>query len=120
MKKYLAGLMLITFAACNNPGSNAPEKTTAATIDGEQLYKVNCAQCHKPAEEFIGPALKNASAHWKSKQLLYEFVRNSQEVIQKDEYAKALFVKYNQSPMLPMPHLKEEDIEAIFKYCDAQ
>jgi mono/diheme cytochrome c family protein len=118
MKKYLTGVLLITILACNDPENNAPKKTEIAVADGEQLYKVNCSQCHRPVEELIGPALKNASSRWKDKKLLYDFVRNSQEVIQKDDYAKVLFVKYNQSPMPPMTHLTDAGIEAILKYCD--
>jgi uncharacterized protein (DUF433 family) len=50
--------------------------------------------------------------------LLYAFIKNSQEVISRNAYAKKLFEEYKQSPMLPYPQLNDEDIEAILKYCD--
>lgn len=118
MKKYMIAVIVILMTACNNPTNNSPEKVVAKGPDGEQLYKVNCSQCHRPSTDFVGPKLKGAEANWKDKKLLYEFVRNSADVIKRDDYAKSLFEKYNQSPMMAMPHLSDADIDAILKYCN--
>lgn len=74
--------------------------------------------CHKRDQDFIGPALKGSVSHWPDKALLYDFVRNSQEVISRNEYAKKLFEQYKQSPMTPFPQLKDDEIEAILNYCN--
>ncbi|WP_255156421.1 c-type cytochrome [Ferruginibacter sp. HRS2-29] len=118
MKKYMVAVVAIVMAACNNPGEKAGENTVAKGPDGEQLYKVNCSQCHRPSSDFVGPKLNGVEANWKDKKLLYEFVRNSADVIKRDEYARSLFEKYNQSPMMAMPHLSDADIDAILKYCN--
>lgn len=112
--------MAIFLASCNGNSSDQPKETVnAASAEvGETLFRANCANCHKPAEEYIGPALKGVKSRWPNKELLYDFVRNSQEVISRNGYAKQLFEKYNQSPMLPFPQLKNEEINAILDYCN--
>jgi cytochrome c551/c552 len=36
--------------------------TKSFAQDGEKLFKDNCANCHKPLEDYTGPALKGARA----------------------------------------------------------
>ena len=120
MKVFLF-LVAIFLLSC---GENTSDKTTAniaeniTTSNGENLFKANCATCHKSNEKLIGPALQGVTARWESKELLYAFIKNSQEVISRNAYAKKLFEEYKQSPMLPYPQLNDEEIEAILKYCD--
>ena len=108
------------FISCSGSSTEKPQEviSNASKQHGEELFKANCAVCHKPAEEYIGPSLKAVESRWANKELLYDFVRNSQEVISRNEYAKQLFEKYRQSPMLPFPQLKNEDIAAILDYCN--
>ena len=108
--------------SCNN--NSAGDKTTntessvaVANTNGENLFKANCASCHKPNERYVGPALQGVVSRWESKELLYAFVRNSQEVISRNAYAKKLYDEYKQSPMLPYPNLKDQDIDDILRYC---
>ncbi len=70
-------------------------------------------------KDFIGPALAGVENRWKSKALLYAFIKNSEEVIRRDTYAKELFEKWKQSPMLPFPNLTDADIDAILSYVNA-
>ncbi len=121
--KNIFFFVILFFAACNNPSKKNNEEikkvdTEIAKTDGEILFKASCATCHKPNEKFIGPALQGVIKRWESKELLYDFVRNSQEVIGRNAYAKKLFKEYNQSPMLPYPQLTDEDIQGILDYCD--
>jgi cytochrome c2 len=122
MKNILV-LIILFFAACNNASKQTkeefkkPDRHLTITA-GENLFKANCATCHKPAENYVGPALKGVASRWESKELLYDFVRNSQEVIARNTYAKKIFEEYKQSPMLPYPHLKDEEIQGILDYCD--
>ena len=115
-------ILLIFIISCNN--NSAGDKTTntessvaVANTNGENLFKANCASCHKPNERYVGPALQGVVSRWESKELLYAFVRNSQEVISRNAYAKKLYDEYKQSPMLPYPNLKDQDIDDILRYC---
>lgn len=126
MKKIVVLFLIVAAVSCNNNSSNnnidvtttAPAKDKVKT-DGEQLFKINCSQCHQPTQDFTGPALKAATGRWKDKALLYEYVKNSQTVIAKDPYAKALFAKWNGTVMQPFPQLSNDDIDAILEYCNA-
>lgn len=122
--KNICFLIFLFSFGCNNPtenntANNGQENTVASSGNGELLFKTNCASCHKPAEQYVGPALQGVTNRWESKRLLYDFVRNSQEVISRNAYAKKLFEEYKQSPMLPYPQLTDEDIQGILDYCDA-
>ena len=112
---------LLLMAGCNEAPQerkfDAPEvETVTESVSGEMLFKRNCAQCHLPNKDFMGPALAGVEARWKSKELLYKFIRNSEEVIKTDAYAKELFIKWKELPMLPYPQLTDEEIDAILVY----
>ena len=121
--KNLLFLLVIFFAACQSGsekklGESKKEDVDFSEANGETLFKANCASCHKPNEKYVGPALQGATGRWQSEELLYEFVRNSQDVITRNAYAKNLYEEYKQSPMLPYPNLKDKDIKEILRYCD--
>jgi mono/diheme cytochrome c family protein len=91
----------------------------ALAADGEALFKANCASCHKPDKDFTGPALKGARDREPSKTWVYEWVKNSANVIEKgDKYAKDLYAKWNKTQMTAFPNLKNEEIDAILDYAD--
>lgn len=126
MKYLQLALLLFTIFGCSNndqkPSTTpeAPQSAAAAQLEeGEHLFKINCAQCHMPAKDFAAPALAAVEKRWANKSLLYEFVRNSQEVIKKDKYAADLFEKWKQAPMLPFEDLTNAEIDAIFAYCNS-
>ena len=66
--------------------------------------------------DFTGPSLKGAESRWKNKELMYEFIRNPMEVIQKDSYAAGLLKKYN--AMMKPATLSNEEIDAVLDYCN--
>ena len=116
-------IILIFIISCNNNSAGDKTKNTESSVavantNGENLFKANCASCHKPNERYVGPALQGVVSRWESKELLYAFVRNSQEVISRKAYAKKLYDEYKQSPMLPYPNLKDQDIDDILRYCE--
>lgn len=115
-------LFFVSLVACNSKknANHIPTSVQSAKVDGEQLFKVNCSQCHKPAEDFTAPSLAGVERRWKSKTLLYEFIRSSEDVIQRDAYAMTLYKKWNQAYMQPFTNLTNEDIDAILAYCNAQ
>ncbi len=123
--KNITVAFFILLASCNN---NATKKDNEIVKDvatpetykptAEILFKANCASCHKCGQDYTGPALQGAVTRWKNKDLLYAFVRNSQAVIAEDEYAKALFKKWNGTIMTPFNDLSNEQIDGILQYCD--
>ena len=117
---YLIVLFFITNCHNNSASNNntiTKNSGAVANTNGETLFKANCASCHKPNEKYVGPPLQGVLGRWESKELLYAFVRNSQEVISRNAYAKKLYEEYKQSPMLPYPNLKDKDIDDILHYC---
>ncbi len=118
--KYLIVFSFILLVACNQNSNNNNDVVSepSQTINGKALFTTLCASCHKTNEKMIGPALQGTFARWPDRDLLYDYVRNSMEVIGRNAYAKKLFDEYKQYPMTAFPQLKNEEIEAILKYCD--
>ena len=58
--------------------------------DGEALFKANCASCHKPDVQYVGPALKGASEREPSKDWVYKWVANTTSMVNTDPYAMKL------------------------------
>src|SRR5207247_702814 len=50
-KDILASFLFIALVSFTN---------TSFAADGEALFKANCANCHKPLEDYIGPMLQGA------------------------------------------------------------
>ncbi|RYY64867.1 MAG: cytochrome c [Chitinophagaceae bacterium] len=124
MKLLYFFMLSFVWLGCNsNEKSGEPAKAVQTSVspieEGAHLFKVNCSQCHLPAKDFAAPALAGVEARWKDKNLLYEFVKNSQAVIKKDKYAADLFEKWKQAPMLPFDYLSNAEIDAIFAYCNS-
>jgi mono/diheme cytochrome c family protein len=91
--------------------------TTETNINGEILFKANCASCHKPDKDFTGPALKGALQRWGGdKKAMYAFIRNPMKSVQENAYAKKVFEKWNKTQMTAFP-LSDAEIDAIMKYC---
>ena len=123
MKNSLIISTLFLLVSCGNKSEKnisnaASNENNESSMNGEQLYKINCIQCHLPHKDFIGPAIAGVEDRWPDKKLLYEYVRNSQDVIKKDKYAADLFEKWKKTPMMPFPQLSDADIDAIFSYCN--
>ncbi|MCC3154655.1 cytochrome c [Hymenobacter sp. BT770] len=86
---------------------------------GDALFKNNCAQCHAVDEQVVGPALagitKRRPVSW-----LIPWIKNSSKLVAGgDEYAVALFNKYNKQQM-PAFNLTDKEIRAILAYAASQ
>lgn len=113
-------VLFLSLSGCNakKNANHVPVSKESAKLDGEQLFKLNCSQCHKPTVDFTAPSLAGVESRWKSKTLLYDFVRSSEDVIARDAYAMTLYKKWNLAYMQPFTHLTNEDIDAILAYCN--
>jgi len=107
--------------ACSSPEPET-EPNTIATENlapnetGKKLFYAKCASCHMVNKDMTGPALKGVEDRWPDKEKLYAFIRNSEEVIRNDKYARELWLQWNQTAMLPHPDLKDEDIRDMLYY----
>ena len=116
--KNITGLLVIFLISCNNSGNNnAVSVNPVPGNKGEELFRNNCVTCHSRDTVLTGPVLTGVLTRWKSKQLLYEFVRNPIAVLEKDNYSKNLQNKYHGIVMTSFPQLSDQDIDEILKYC---
>ena len=123
MKKIMKQLLivLIFFAVgCAGDDKNASADNTIADakINGEVLFKANCASCHKTDKAFTGPALKGSLQRWSGdKKAMYEFIKNPSKSVVENPYAKQLFEKWNRIIMTAST-LTDTELDAIMKYCE--
>ena len=115
MKKYKKNILVFTAILSVFFTVNAQ--------DGAKLFKQNCAACHKIDTKLVGPPLKGAMAKWEEageKDLIYEWVANPTDLHEsgKSKMANAIW-DFSPATMSPLPHLKKEEIYAIFSYVDA-
>ncbi len=85
--------------------------------NGEALFKANCSSCHKPLDDFTGPALKGAREREPNPEWAYKWVNNVNTMVESDPYAKKLF-EQRKSKMTQF-NLKKEEIKAILDWADA-
>lgn len=103
----LAGFLLLSFVSFS---------FTTFAADGEALFKANCANCHKPLEDYTGPALKGARKREPNPEWAYQWVNNVNSMLETDPYAKAMLAKYGSK--MTQFNLPKEDIKAILDYAD--
>ena len=108
ISRLIASLIIIGFISNTN-----------VFAQGETLFKANCANCHKPNQDYTGPALAGARNREPSKDWVYKWVANPSSMIASDPYAKTLFEKWKPTVMTAFPALKKADIDAILDYVDA-
>ncbi|NOZ46733.1 MAG: c-type cytochrome [Chlorobi bacterium] len=90
-----------------------------AQPDGEQLFKTNCAVCHKIGAKLVGPDLMGVNDRH-SEEWLLKFIKSSQTVIKSgDEAAVKLFNENFKLVMPDQPTLSNEDIKAVLSYIAA-
>ena len=107
-----------------NPKAAAAKKATSQATGmpenvkkGKDLFKANCAACHKLDGKLVGPGLRNVGEK-RSKEWLHSWVKDSQAFIKTgDADAKAIFDEYK-IPMTAFPNMSNEDIDAIIAYTD--
>lgn len=100
-------------------GGTMTEAKVQKIVVGDALFKGNCAQCHAVNEHIVGPALagitKRRPITW-----IIPWVKNSSKMVARgDEYAVALYEKYNQQQM-PSFDLSAKEITSIVAYINSQ
>ncbi|RYY50724.1 MAG: cytochrome c [Chitinophagaceae bacterium] len=88
---------------------------------GEQLFKNNCASCHKPLKDFTGPALAGARLRAPNKQWIYDFIASPAKMIsRKDSYTVQLWQDWKPLVMTGFPALTKYEVDAILAYSENQ
>jgi len=86
--------------------------------NGADLFKSNCASCHKLDKKMVGPALSGVTER-REQEWLLSWIRNSQDLIKAgDEQAVAILEEFNGSPMTAFMHFKDEQILDILAYIE--
>jgi cytochrome c551/c552 len=117
MKQFLIVLAFFV-AGCTSDDKKASTDDTIAeeNINGEILFKANCASCHKPDKDFTAPALKGALQRWSGdKKTMYAFISNSTQ--SENAYTKALKKKWAPAIMTSFK-LSDAELDAIMKYVE--
>src|SRR6185312_17418870 len=96
----------------------ASSQNSVRAADGEALFKANCASCHKPLENYVGPPLKGAREREPSKDWVYKWVANTTSMVHTDPYAKKLMGEHGGVVMTAFPDLPKADIDAILDWAD--
>lgn len=86
---------------------------------GNDLFKANCAACHKLSKRAVGPALSGITKTegYPSEAYFYEFIRNQQELInRKDKHALASKATYGNSDFIHAFNFTDEEIAFVLDY----
>jgi mono/diheme cytochrome c family protein len=84
---------------------------------GEEIFKLKCAACHKMDTRYVGPALGDVLSH-RQPEYVMNMILNPMEMVEKHPEAKKLLGKF----FTPMPNqgLTEADARAVLEYLRAE
>lgn len=87
--------------------------------NGETLFNNNCKACHSAKDEVVvGPGLKDIQKR-RDLAWLVKWVKNPNGVIQSgDEYAVALYNKFNKAQMTAFPAFGDKEVKDILAYVE--
>ncbi|MFD2718555.1 c-type cytochrome [Hymenobacter monticola] len=111
------GMLPASQTAAPSPAASPAEAAEIAA--GDALFKGNCAQCHAVNEQVVGPALAGISKR-RPVSWLIPWIKNSSKVVASgDDYAVALFNKFNKQQM-PSFALSDKEITSIIAYVKSE
>jgi len=84
--------------------------------EGEEIFKLKCAACHKLDERFVGPA-QRYTADRRSPEYMMNMILNPDEMTKRHPTGKEMLIEYL-APMTNM-NLKTEDARKVLEYLRA-
>ena len=115
MKKYLKYL-LVGVLWINTGGLEAIAQ------DGAAIFKSKCGACHNLDKKSIGPMLQGVKAKWAEageSELLYDWVKNSEALLETGSSTMATEVEEFSITAMPAQEVTNEEVDAILDYIDA-
>ncbi|WP_052272826.1 c-type cytochrome [Flavihumibacter solisilvae] len=101
-----------------NPAPLFDITKSEANDAGGAIFQDNCASCHAIGKPLTGPDLAHVSKR-RSKEWLYAFTRNNQQVIASgDFYANCLYNYWNKAAMNNFPSLTDVKLRALYAYIE--
>ena len=86
---------------------------------GGEIFKANCANCHKVNDDYTGPAMYGLPKR-RSRQWIYNFMHNPAGMIRYDKKARASFETWKPTVMTAFPNLTNNDIDAVLAYTESK
>jgi mono/diheme cytochrome c family protein len=110
--KSITFLLLFAFTL----SSNAQDVDEARYKEGKNLFKSQCASCHKLDKKLIGPKLGGVESR-RENDWLKAWIRNNAALrASGDADAIAIYEEYNGSVMTAFPALTDQNIDDILYY----
>ncbi len=81
---------------------------------GQEVFDAKCTACHKVSKQFVGPSPQGITAR-RTPAWIMNMILNPDEMVQKNDIAKQLLIKFNGSPMANQ-NLTEEEARAVLEY----
>ncbi len=97
------------------PVAEVSQEVDPGVARGKQIFKSNCAACHKMEGKLIGPALLHVNEKYETEWLKLWIKDNNDLVASGDKIAKDL-AESNPNVMTPFPHLTDQDLDDLLKY----
>ncbi|RMH60760.1 MAG: cytochrome c [Bacteroidetes bacterium] len=93
------------------------EIDAALAAQGEAVFNMKCAACHKMDQRYVGPPLGDVLAR-RSPAYVMNMMLNPEEMLQKHPAARELLAQY----MTPMPNqtLTHDEARAILEFLRTQ
>jgi cytochrome c551/c552 len=109
-KTFYLGLVVLFISLLSSNITNAQ--------DGKALFMQNCAACHAVDKKLTGPALQGVEERWNGdRKKLHDWIHNYQAFLKTgDTYANKMYLENNKIPMLTVPGLSDNDIDAVLDY----
>lgn len=91
-------------------------------IDGEKLFKANCASCHHWNKRVVGPALIGVQKRWRDAGIedkIYDWIRNPKKILDEGHpYIKKLVADHAEMnvPLMTPQALSKDEIDAVLMY----
>jgi len=115
--RYIFFVLILLAAGCagNDKKAGTDNTVTTTNIDGESLFKRNCASCHKVDKDFTAPALLGSLQRWGGdKKAMYDFIRDPSQ--NQNEYISNLKKKWAPAIMTSFNFLSDAELDAIMNY----
>ncbi len=115
--RNISQLLMIAMIATLSLSRAVAQDGDAAS--GETLFNNNCKACHSAKDEVVvGPGLKGIQQR-RDLAWLVKWVKNPNGVIQSgDEYAVALYNKFNKAQMTAFPAFGDKEVKDILAYIE--